>query len=79
MKENTMNQTQQQQEITVYRSIGFPLSAFDYLKGFQREYERKHGARLNNHQAVAIILKDHQRAYGVSGEQRGTIRRTEGR
>ncbi len=62
-----MNQTKQQQEITVYRSIGFPLSAFDYLKDFMREYERKHGARLNNHQAVAIILKEHQRAYGASG------------
>lgn len=74
MKENTMKQTQQQQETLVFRSVAFPLSAFDYLKDFQRDYEKKHGARLNNNQALVIIIKEHQRAYGVSGEQHGRTR-----
>lgn len=46
---------------TVFRHIAFPLAAFDYLKDFQRRYEAQHGARINNNQALAIILAEHQR------------------
>ena len=30
-------------EAVVFRSIAFPVSAFDYLKDFQRQYGRKYG------------------------------------
>lgn len=46
---------------TVYRHIAFPLPAFDYLKEFQRRYEAQHGERINNNQALTIILAEHQR------------------
>lgn len=55
-------------EKTVFRNIALPVSAFDYLKDFQREYERRHGARLNNNQALTIILKQHQQFIAESEE-----------
>lgn len=47
-------------EKTVFRSIALPVSAFDHLKDFQREYERRNGVRLTNNQALTIILKQHR-------------------
>lgn len=47
--------------LTIYRHIAFPLPAFDYLKEFQRHYQAQHGERINNNQALAIILAEHQR------------------
>lgn len=55
-------------ESVVFRSIAFPVSVFDYLKGFQRAYKREHGIDLTNNQAIAVILKEHQRA--AEGGQR---------
>lgn len=55
-------------EQAVFRQIAFPVSAFDYLKDFQRSYERKHGVRLNNNQALAIILSEHKNATVESEE-----------
>ena len=52
----------------IFRQIAFPLSAFDYLKQFQREQEAKHGARLTNNQALARILSEHQQT-AERGEQ----------
>lgn len=49
-----------QHEAVVFRSIAFPVSAFDYLKNFQRQYKREHGVDLTNNQALTIILKEHQ-------------------
>ena len=45
---------------TVFRSIAFPVETFDYLKDFQREYERQHRQRLTNNQALTIILGEHK-------------------
>jgi len=56
---------------TVYRHIAFPLPAFDYLKEFQRGYEAQHGARINNNQALAIILAEHQRGAVTNTVERG--------
>lgn len=47
-------------EAVVFRSIAFPVSVFDYLKDFQRQYKGKHGIDLTNNQVIAIILKEHQ-------------------
>ena len=44
----------------VFRSFALPVSIFDYLKKFQRDYLARHGVSLNNNQALAIILSDHQ-------------------
>lgn len=54
------HEPQWETEKTVFRNIAIPVSAFDHLKDFQRRYERQHGARLNNNQALTIILKQHQ-------------------
>lgn len=56
---------------TVYRHIAFPLTAFDYLKEFQRRYEAQHGERINNNQALAIILAEHQRGNVINTVERG--------
>lgn len=53
-------------EAVVFRSIAFPVSAFDYLKNFQRAYHRQHGVTLNNNQALAIILREHQQTNEAS-------------
>lgn len=55
-------------EKTVFRSIALPVSAFDHLKDFQREYERRYGSRLTNNQALTIILKQHQQFIAGSEE-----------
>ena len=47
-------------ESVVFRTIAFPVSAFDYIKDFQRQYKLKHGLDLTNNQILAIILKEHQ-------------------
>ena len=59
-------------EKTVFRNIALPVSAFDHLKHFQREYERSHGARLSNNQALTIILKQHQQ-FIAGSEEHGWI------
>lgn len=56
---------------TVYRHIAFPLPAFDYLKEFQRGYEARHGERINNNQALAIILAEHQSGIVTNTVERG--------
>lgn len=56
---------------TVYRHIAFPLPAFDYLKEFQRGYEAQYGERINNNQALAIILAEHQRGTFDNTVERG--------
>lgn len=51
----------QEKEKVVYRSVAIPVSAFDILKEFQREYERKHGVKLNNNEILTIIIKQHRK------------------
>ena len=57
-------------QTSVFRSIAFPVSAFDYLKQFQRDYNRQHEVLLNNNQALAIILREHQQV-NVESEEHG--------
>ncbi|MBS1129423.1 MAG: hypothetical protein H6R16_425 [Proteobacteria bacterium] len=54
-------------EQLVFRQVAFPVSAFDYLKDFQRDIERRTGERLNNNQVLARILGEHRQ----SNEERG--------
>jgi len=49
-----------QHEKCVFRSFALPVPTFDYLKEFQRGYERKHGVFLNNNQVLAVILDQHK-------------------
>ena len=60
---------QNKPETLIFRQVAFPLSAFDYLKDYQRTYERRHGIRLNNNQVLAIILAEHQQS-NVESEER---------
>lgn len=57
-------------ERTIFREFALPLSAFNYLKNWQRDYQARHGVSVNNNQALAIILREHQQHSGVSGEDR---------
>ncbi|MCK9988842.1 MAG: hypothetical protein AzoDbin1_05314 [Azoarcus sp.] len=60
----------QQVEKAVFRNFAIPVSAFDYLKQFQRDYEQRYRVRLTNNQVLAIILKEHQSSQ-VEKEGRG--------
>ena len=44
----------------VFRSFALPILTFDYLKKFQREYQDEHRVNINNNQALAILLRQHQ-------------------
>lgn len=60
---------QEKMEPLVFRQVAFPLSAFDYLKEYQRRHEKTHGVRLNNNQTLALILAEHKQMNEDSGEQ----------
>lgn len=47
-------------EIKVIRSFSLPLVTFEYLKKFQREYLETHRASINNSQAIAVLLSEHE-------------------
>ena len=52
-------------EAVVFRQVAFPVSSFDYLKDYQRGYERTHGARLSNNQCLTLILAEHKQAVTI--------------
>lgn len=47
----------------VFRNFALPVPAFDHLKEFQRSYEGQHGVKINNNQALAIILEQHRQMF----------------
>lgn len=47
-------------EQVVFRQIAFPVSAFDYLKEYQRGHLARTGEHLTNNAALASIMKEHQ-------------------
>lgn len=49
-----------QHEKTVFRQFSLPVSVFDHLKQFQRDYQAKHGVQLTNNEVLSIIVKQHQ-------------------
>jgi len=55
-------------ETLVFRQVAFPVSAFDYLKQFQRDHERSTGIHLNNNQALARIMAEHRQSNEASEE-----------
>lgn len=57
----------------VFRQFALPVATFDYLKDYQRGYERKHGVRLNNNQLLVVMLAEHKELNGDSVEH-GTDR-----
>ncbi|UCV22514.1 hypothetical protein [Ferribacterium limneticum] len=59
-------------EQLVFRQVAFPVSAFDYLKDFQRDIERQTGQRLNNNQVLARILAEHRQSNVDSEEHVST-------
>lgn len=61
---------QDKAEPLIFRQVAFPLSAFDYLKEYQRSHEKTYGVRLNNNQTLALILAEHKQMNEDSGEQR---------
>lgn len=60
-------------EQLVFRQVAFPVSAFDYLKEFQRTHHEQHGVWLNNNRCVALILAEHKQAawLGLPGVSMG--------
>lgn len=63
-----MNMTQQQEPL-IFRQVAFSLSSFDYLKDYQREYERLHGKHLTNNQVLGIIIAEHREAKAQKGSR----------
>lgn len=59
-KKESMNHVRS--EAVVFRQVAFPVSAFDHLKDYLRTYEHKHGVRITNSQALALILAEHKQA-----------------
>lgn len=57
-------------EKPIFRQIAFPLSAFDYLKHYQREHLARTGQCITNNEALASILKEHKTMTVESGVQR---------
>lgn len=57
----------------VFRQFALPVATFDYLKDYQRSYERKHGVRLNNNQLLVVMLAEHK-AINEESEEYGTDR-----
>lgn len=58
-------------DIRIFRSFSLPLVTFEYLKKFQREYQAKHTVVINNNQAIAILLSEHQQL-NVENEEYAT-------
>lgn len=56
-----MNHPSSNEQI-IFRQVAFPVSAFDYLKDFQRDIEQKTGQRLNNNQVLARIMAEHRQS-----------------
>ncbi len=56
----------------VYRQFALPVETFDYLKSFQRSYERKHNVRLNNNQLLVMMIDEHKASNnsGIADEER---------
>lgn len=63
-------------EGAVFRQIAFPVPVFDYLKTWQRDHEARTGERLNNNQALGVILREHMAMNEASeGPKRGATGR----
>ena len=56
-------------EPLVYRSIGIPVSAFDYLKAFQRLRNVQLLKHLTNSEALARLIIEHKTMNEESGVQ----------
>lgn len=54
-------------ETLVFRQVAFPVSAFDYLKDFQRAYAARYGVRLTNSEALTIIITEYKQASAITG------------
>lgn len=59
-------------ESRVFRSFALPLATFDYLKKFQRQYQNAHRVLINNNQALALLLEQHQQSNNVENEEYDT-------
>ena len=64
---NHLNETSG--EPLVYRSIGIPVSAFDYLKAFQRLRNVQLLKHLTNSEALALLILEHRNMNEESGVQ----------
>ena len=60
-------------EPLVYRSIGLPVSTFDYLKSFQRLRNVQLLKHLTNSEALALLILEHRNMNEESGVQNARI------
>ena len=51
----------------IYRTIAFPIKTFDYLKQFQRHREIRSGTHMTNSEALALLLKEHEKSEQQGG------------
>lgn len=64
---NHLNQTSG--EPLVYRSIGIPVSVFDYLKAFQRLRNVQLLKHLTNSEALTLLILEHKNINEECGVQ----------
>lgn len=57
-------------EKLVFRQVAFPISAFDWLKQCQRNFEARQGHRISNNEMLTVILGEHKRLTVESGEHK---------
>lgn len=50
-------------EKKIFRNFALPLSTFEYLKQFQRDYLERNKVAINNNNALAILLDQHKQLY----------------
>lgn len=58
-------QATESREAVVFRQVAFPVSAFDYLKDWQRAHSAVTGIQTTNTQALTRILSEHREKCGV--------------
>lgn len=58
-------------EKVIYRQFALPVSAFDYLKQFQRDRVASGKPQATNAEALAAILREHQQFTNEAREGRG--------
>ena len=69
MRKMVNNLEQTLGEPLVYRSIGLPVSTFDYLKAFQRLRNVQLLKHLTNSEALALLILEHKYMNEESGVQ----------
>ena len=54
---------------TVFRQFVLPVSTFDFMKDYQRQYELKHQVQLTNNDLIVLMLAELKNMINVESEE----------